>query len=73
MPGKTNVPQEIRDIWTDAYVLFDKFYLMDDTDKNWQILAEEFTKLYIKHHESKHFADFYDILCRMIAERMENT
>ena len=69
--GKTNVPDDIRSIWTDAYVLFDNFYLMDDDDKNWQKLAEEFAKIYMKHKENVHVGEFYDIICRMIKERIE--
>ena len=71
MAGKTNVPQEIRDLWTDAYVLFDSHYMMEDTQDNWEGLAKDFALLYIKHHYNERFADFYDILCRMIVDRME--
>ena len=71
MAGKTNVPEEIRSIWTDSYVLFDNFYLMSDEDENWKKLAEEFAKIYMKHKENNHICEFYDIICRMIRERID--
>ena len=37
----TNVPQGIRDIWTKAYVIFDKYYRMPNTDDGWVAFWDE--------------------------------
>ena len=49
----TNVPNELRDIWTDAYKLFDVHYKMENTTDAWATLLNHCKEVWEKHGQSE--------------------
>ena len=65
----TNVPKEIRDMWTDVYVLFDTHYLMQNTPEAWSEYWERCAELHVKwcnHSET------IITMMSMVSELLEN-
>lgn len=65
---KTNVPNELRDIWTDAYKLFDVCYTMPNTPEAWEWFTKQVDGLAEKHNGNKLLAD----LLIVVAEHTES-
>lgn len=49
----TNVPTEIREIWTDLYKLFDKHFLMPNEDDAWISFWDDARVIYEKGHKNE--------------------
>ena len=45
----TNVPQDLRDMWKDVYVLFDSHYNMPNNAESWQAFWEKAESIRQKH------------------------
>ena len=46
----TNVPQDIRDMWKDVYVLFDSHYNMPNTPESWKAFWEKTHEIQQKYN-----------------------
>ena len=46
----TNVPQDIRDMWKDVYVLFDSHYNMPNTPESWKAFWEKTQEIQQKYN-----------------------
>lgn len=55
----TNVPDNIRSIWTDLYKFYDIHYLMNDTADDWTVFWDDAEKIY-------HRYDGYPLLVKII-------
>lgn len=64
----TNVPNAIREMWSDVYVLFDTHYLMPNTTEAWSEYWERCADLCIKYYKSKDVI----IMMSMVSELLEN-
>ena len=59
---KTNLPNELREIWTDAYKLFDVCYTMPNTVKAWEWFTPQVDELGRKHGNSKLLTDLLTVI-----------
>lgn len=64
----TNVPNDIREMWSDVYVLFDTHYLMPNTTEAWSEYWERCADLCIKYYKRKDVI----IMMSMVSELLEN-
>lgn len=67
----TNVPQRIRDLWTDMYVLFDRNYLMPNTREAWDSFWKQAGAVGEKYKGCPYLAKMFDIVILMIEDRMK--
>ena len=68
----TNVPQEVRDIWTDLYVFFDKHWKMPNEDDAWRQYWRDAEVLFEKHHHDKLIMDgILELITNYISARMK--
>ena len=67
----TNVPPEIRELWTDLYKLFDYHYQMANTEEAWAEFWAEVKLLLEKHHQSKLIKDGSIMIADAIGEKMK--
>lgn len=51
MEKDSNIPKEIRDIWTDAYKFHATFINMGNTAEEWEQCANTLTHLAIRHNQ----------------------
>ena len=66
----TNVPEEIRSIWTEMYKLFDKHYLMENNEESWQKFWDEAVAIYYHSGEKPYVKDGLVAISDAIGERM---
>ena len=66
----TNVPTEIRDLWSDIYKLFDIHYRMPNTETAWNTFWEQAKQIYKKHGSGKRVMDMLCLVADMISDRM---
>lgn len=62
----TNVPQPIRDAWTDVYVLFDTSFKMDNSEKDWQDYWEKASKLIEKHGNTVDLVEMFTAVAHIL-------
>lgn len=62
----TNVPTDIRQMWTDAYCLFDVNYKMQNTPEEWKRFWEQ-----AQQACSKHNSPMFSKLVIMVSEMIE--
>lgn len=67
----TNVPQKIRDMWTDLYKLFDVHYTMDGTQAAWENFWNDAKDLYAKHNGNERLNDGITLVADWIADRLK--
>ena len=67
----TNVPQRIRDFWTDMYVLFDRNYLMPNTREAWDSFWKQATEVGKKYEGCPYLVKMFDLVSLMIEDRMK--
>jgi len=66
----TNVPQKIRNLWTDMYVLFDKNYLMANTEESWGSFWEQAGAVIKKYPQCPYIMKMIDVVTTIIEDRM---
>ena len=66
----TNVPQNLRDLWKDIYVLFDKNYLMKNDKKSWDSFWKQATEIGNKYDGCPYLFKMFDLVSFMIEQRM---
>ena len=66
----TNVPQNIREMWTDLYKLFDMNYLMEGTDDDWKRFYLKGKELFEKYGQNPRFMDGVMFVSDMISDRL---
>ena len=65
----TNVPDNIREMWKDVYVLFDKHFMMDASNQDeWSAFWEEAAKINEKHLQIPCVIDLLSTVAEMIAK-----
>lgn len=67
----TNVPQEIREIWTDLYKLFDKHFLMDNTEKDWIDFWNDANEICKKSGKDKYVFTAVWTIAEIFGDRMK--
>ena len=67
----TNVPTDIREMWSDIYKLFDINYLMPNTGDAWLNFWEQAKSLEQKHKSIPRFTEMVVIVSEMIEDRMK--
>ena len=66
----TNVPPEIRQMWTDLYKLFDRHYLMDGSDEAWLAFHSEAKELWEKFDQNSRVGDGIVLIADWIGDRL---
>ena len=66
----TNVPDAVRKIWTEIYVLFDKHYQMENTAESWNQFWEDVREVYHRNGNNQRILDASILLADCIADRM---
>ena len=65
----TNVPDNIREFWTDLYKLFDKHYNMDIKSPDaWNTFWDDVVKLYEKHGKKAGMANLLNDVADLLIE-----
>ena len=65
----TNVPENIREMWKDVYVLFDTHYNINaDSQEEWNAFWAEAIKINEKHMDIPCVIDLLDTVSEMIAK-----
>ena len=67
----TNVPPEIRDMWTDLYKLFDINYRMENTEDAWNRFWNQAKEIMNKHGDPPHLMEMISTVSEMISDRMK--
>lgn len=67
----TNVPQKLRDLWSDLYVLFDRNYLMENSEKSWDSFWSQAMQLQRKYEGCPYMFKALDLVSSMIDARMK--
>ena len=67
----TNVPANIREMWTDLYVFFDTHYLMENTEEAWKSFWADAKTLFEKHHENRLITGGVLLVADYVSERMK--
>lgn len=65
----TNVPNNLREMWSDVYKLFDMNYLIPNTEEGWGSFWEQALKLYDKYNRSKSIIQMVITVTDLIEER----
>jgi len=67
----TNVPQNLREMWSDIYKLFDLNYLMENNLESWNKFLEQANRIYEKYKTAcPKVLDMIIIVSELIEERM---
>jgi hypothetical protein len=66
----TNVPNELRDVWKEIYVLFDTHYKMENTVSAWDGFWEE-AKAIMDRHSDLQLLELIVAVSEMISDRMK--
>ena len=67
----TNVPNNMREMWTDLYILYDSHYNMKNTEEDWNNFWTEATKLYLKYNGNLMLVKFVDAIAEEYGTRMK--
>ena len=67
----TNVPNEIRNIWTELYRFFDRNYLMENTETEWIRFWTEAKEISYKFPKELPVWIATEFIAEMIGERMK--
>ena len=67
----TNVPQRVRDLWTDVYVLLDRNYLMENNKDSWDSFWQQATEIGEKYKGCPYLIQMFDVVSSMISDRMK--
>lgn len=68
----TNVPDELRQVWKEIYVLFDTHYQMPNTVESWNKFWDE-AKEIIDRHSDMQLLELIIAVSEMISDRMRET
>ena len=68
----TNVPEELREVWKEIYVLFDSHYKMPNTAEAWDGFWAEAEGI-MNRHEDMHLLELLIAVSELIADRMRET
>ena len=68
----TNVPQNIRDMWTDIYVLFDTHYNMKNDAESWKKFWERTAEIREKHKDIPGVGNLILIVSEMLEYHLTN-
>lgn len=64
----TNVPDRVRNLWKELYVLFDKNFLMDvSNQENWDRFWEEGVEIVKRYNEIPGIIDMLSVISTMIS------
>lgn len=66
----TNVPNNIRQMWTDVYVLFDLHYLIPNTEEAWNAFWADAVKLHEKYGKQNIVVSMIMVATEIIENRM---
>lgn len=69
----TNVPDRVRNMWTDLYKLFDSNWKMENTEGNWERFWEAGKELIDKHEGIPEVSHFVILCGNLIGEHMKGT
>ena len=67
----TNVPGNIREMWTDLYKLFDKHYLLQNTAEEWQAFWDDAEILYEKYGRNERYSEGIALVSGLIGDRFK--
>ena len=67
----TNVPNELRDMWTDLYKLFDIHYRMENTVEEWGKFLNHAQEVWEKHNRNERLISMINIVIDMIGDRIK--
>jgi len=67
----TNVPNEIREMWAEIYRLFDRNYLMPNTEDAWNKFWEQAMDIHKKYPKQYHLFKMLTVVGDMISDRMK--
>lgn len=67
----TNVPNDIREIWREVYILFDTHYLMPNTAESWTAFWDDANKLYEKYGKNELLIGMLVMASSIIEHRMK--
>ena len=65
----TNVPNNLREMWSDVYRLFDSNYLMQNSDEAWRSFWLQAVSLYEKYNKPKQLVSMIIVVSELIEER----
>ena len=65
----TNVPNNLREMWSDVYRLFDSNYLMQNSDEAWRSFWLQAVSLYEKYNKPKYLVSMIIVVSELIEER----
>ena len=71
----TNVPESIRDIWKDIYILFDTSYNMTGTEQDWLNFWETAKGIYAKcpsESLKRHFTDIIAAVADLLSDKQKD-
>lgn len=68
----TNVPENLREMWSDVYKLFDINYKMENTPASWNRYWDQVEQLIKKHNRYPYVMDLARIVSEMIEYRMKS-
>lgn len=66
----TNVPQNLRDMWADAYRLFDLNYNIQNTPEAWKKFWEDAQEIAAKYHQNRYLWVFITTISEMIEDHI---
>lgn len=65
----TNVPDELRQVWKEIYIVFDKNYLMDTSkQESWNKYWDDATEVLKNHPEVPCLIDLFGTMSEMIGK-----
>lgn len=67
----TNVPNEIREMWSDVYKLFDVNYNMPNTPQAWETFWEQAQSIRKKHKDPR-FIELIVVVSEMLEDRIKD-
>lgn len=67
----TNVPQDIRDIWTEMYKVFDRHYLLKDSQEGWESYWREAQSIWVAHGMNERISSGFGLLADVIGDRIK--
>ena len=68
----TNVPQRLRDLWSDIYILCDRNYLMPNTQEAWDSFWQQAMQIQSKYeNEFLYLFKMFDVVSTIIESRIK--
>ena len=68
----TNVPDALREVWKEVYILFDTHYKMPNTEEAWNGFWDEARKI-MDRHQGMHLTELMIAVSELIADRMRES